>query len=157
MHTTTTTWSPFLTPVNMGTCAHHPCWQLFTGVKNISHEHGPWKRVVCTRYQPCWKSIAWQCFVQHGSWTRAVFKHLATLPVFTARKHGPYTWVSKMTTNGCHFAHLCLGPVNTGSAYLPLVCWPIAIKWARELLRKVIYSQPRRPIPNPSLQYLLLL
>jgi len=38
------------------------------------------------------KTLARQCFSQHIPWTRAVFKRLSTLPVFTGREHGCLKW-----------------------------------------------------------------
>ena len=85
---------------------------MFTAVQNVNREHGPWTRSPkndTRAHGPCSqstfltlvarveKSIARQCFFQHGPWTRAVFKRLSTLHVFTgrvhAREHGPWTRV----------------------------------------------------------------
>jgi len=79
---------------------HYPCLRAVftgrnTGVKNDARVHGPCSRPG-THYPCSWavleKSIARQCFFRHGPcsvFMVRVHGRRYTLPVFTARKHGP--------------------------------------------------------------------
>jgi len=100
VHTTSSRASKTST-VNTG-CEHGP-WARSS--RNDTRVHGPCSRsTFLTPVAVLKKALHANAFFQHGPWTRAVFKRLSTLPVFTgrvharervvwtgARAHGPWT------------------------------------------------------------------